>query len=124
VALYLLAVPSRVYKWSINPIIIPNPVYSHTRDNTLCRKAACCSVVTVNWTLHCVQHADTCAVFVCAPRKNNCNNAEGSTADTSRALLMSGILSTCSNLKREGVWQEMKIEYKLKNVNLSLCLIN
>jgi hypothetical protein len=30
VALYLLVVQSRVYKWSINPFTNPNPVYSHT----------------------------------------------------------------------------------------------
>jgi hypothetical protein len=31
VALLLLVLPSRVYKWSIYPISNPNPVYSHTR---------------------------------------------------------------------------------------------
>jgi hypothetical protein len=33
----LLVVPSRVYKWSINPFTNPNPVYSHSipRDNNL-----------------------------------------------------------------------------------------
>jgi hypothetical protein len=29
VALQLFLVPSRVYKWSINPLPNPNPVYSH-----------------------------------------------------------------------------------------------
>jgi hypothetical protein len=29
VALYLLAFPSRVLKWSLNPFTNPNPVYSH-----------------------------------------------------------------------------------------------
>jgi hypothetical protein len=33
----VLAVPSLVYNWSINPFTNPNPVYSHThtRDNIL-----------------------------------------------------------------------------------------
>jgi hypothetical protein len=30
IALYLLVVPSGVYKWSINPFTKPNPIYSHT----------------------------------------------------------------------------------------------
>jgi hypothetical protein len=29
VALELLLVPSRLYKWSLNPFTNPNPVYSH-----------------------------------------------------------------------------------------------
>jgi hypothetical protein len=35
VALCLLVVPRRVYKWSMNPFTNPNPVYTHTpiRDN-------------------------------------------------------------------------------------------
>jgi hypothetical protein len=34
VAPKLLTVPSRVYKWSINPFTDPNPVYSNTYETT------------------------------------------------------------------------------------------